>query len=700
MAVTGVLGRSRALLFGLVMGLGASGCGGGGPPGGPQSGGPEAPLTALPAVLSTSGSSGGSATSETTGKPATPEAGTSLPTLASTSLAFEARATAARVWVANADGDTVAALDATDGVRQAEIVVGRSPRALAIATDGRVWVSVQDPPALVVIDPTTLRIAARHPLPPASQPFGVVAGEAGGVWVALSATGEVLGLDAGGRTSARVAVGADPRHLALTPDGSRLLVSRFVTRPQPGESPAEGPAPAVEGAEVIVVRTADARPEGTVILRRSAGVDTAERGRGIPNYLGAAAVSPDGRIAWVPSKQDNIDRGALRDSRELDFQSTVRAVSSRIDLQALAEDPDRRIDHDNSSVAAAAVWHPGGRWLFVALETSRQVAVVDAARGREIRRLETGLAPQALAMSPDGLRLFVHSFMSRSIDAHDVAAATSADERTASALWTSPTLATEPLEPLVLRGKQLFHDARDRRLARDAYMSCASCHADGGHDGRVWDFTGMGEGLRNTRSLRGRRGAQALLHWSGNFDEVQDFETQIRQLAGGTGLMRDEDLAAGTRAQPLGDRKAGLSGDLDALAAYLNSLVRFDPSPHRPPGGGLSAPAELGRALFESRGCAQCHGGADAARGPDGQRYSIGTIRPSSGRRLGAALDGLTAPSLRDAWATAPYLHDGSAPTLADAVRAHRALALDASQVDALVRYLLEMEAGEPQPSR
>ena len=86
----------------------------------------------------------------------------------------------------------------------------------------------------------------------------------------------------------------------------------------------------------------------------------------------------------------------------------------------------------------------------------------------------------------------------------------------------------------MLLGKQLFYDARDTRLARDRYMSCATCHNDGGHDGRVWDLTGFGEGLRNTVSLRGRAGAQGFLHWSNNFDEVQDFEGQIRTLAGGT----------------------------------------------------------------------------------------------------------------------------------------------------------------------
>ena len=93
-------------------------------------------------------------------------------------------------------------------------------------------------------------------------------------------------------------------------------------------------------------------------------------------------------------------------------------------------------------------------------------------------------------------------------------------------------MTAEKLPSQVLIGKRLFYDALDTRLARDGYLSCASCHADGGGDGRVWDFTGFGEGLRRTISLRGRAGS-APLHWSGNFDELQDFEGQIRAFAGG-----------------------------------------------------------------------------------------------------------------------------------------------------------------------
>src|SRR5688500_16960824 len=132
----------------------------------------------------------------------------------------------------------------------------------------------------------------------------------------------------------------------------------------------------------------------------------------------------------------------------------------------------------------------------------------------------------------------------------------------------------------VLAGKRIFYNAEDTRMSLDSYISCASCHVDGDHDGQVWDFTDRGEGLRNTITLRGQGGqATAPLHWSGNFDEVQDFENDIRQFFGGSGFMADADFAS--RSQPLGAPKAGVSADLDALAAYVDSLSVAGRSPKR-----------------------------------------------------------------------------------------------------------------------
>lgn len=522
--------------------------------------------------------------------------------------------------------------------------------------------------------------------------------------MALEALGRVSKLNAVGTAIANVDVGPRPRHLAIDAAGSRLLVSRFITRPLPGEG--TGTISTVvdgvqRGAEVVALDLSSPTAptiSATVTLRHSDRPDSTVQGRGVPNYLGAPAISPDGTAAWVPSKQDNVKRGKLRDGLDLDFQSTVRAITSRIALGTLTEDHPARIDHDDSGVASAAAFHPSGAYLFVALETSRQIAVVDPVSRGEIARFDAGRAPQALSVAPDGVRLYVSNFMDRTVTVFDLVPIVNYGETRLPVLSTLTTVSAERLSTQVLRGKQLFYDARDARLARDGYVSCASCHRDAESDGRTWDFTGFGEGLRNTIGLRGRASAHGPLHWSGNFDEVQDFEGQIRAF-GGTGLMTDDQLRTGSRAAPLGDRKAGVSPDLDALAAYVTSLATFDLSPARAADGTLTGDAVAGRAVFIAR-CAECHGGAGFTSSVLGGLQNVGTVKPSSGQRLGAALAGIDVPSLRDVWATAPYLHDGSAPTLADAIRAHGAPTLTAAEVAQVSAFVQQIGREEPDLAR
>ena len=373
-----------------------------------------------------------------------------------------------------------------------------------------------------------------------------------------------------------------------------------------------------------------------IVLRHTDDLDFENSGAGVPNYLGAAVVSPDGTSAWVPSKKDNIKRGLLRSGGNLNHQNTVRAISSRIDLQTNAETFGARIDHDNAGVASAGAFERYGVLLFVALETSREVAVVNAHSHEELFRFTVGRAPQSLVVSADGFRLYVSNFMDRTVGVYDLSKILNEGLLQAPQIATLQSVANERLSDAVLRGKQFFYDARDPRVGREGYLSCASCHNDGGGDGRVWDLTGLGEGLRNTAALNGRGGGQGFLHWSANFDELQDFEGQIRSLAGGTGLMSDAAFAQGTRSQPLGDPKAGQSADLDALAAYLASLDTFARSPHRNVDGTLTAQGLAGRAVFQSKNCAGCHGGsaftdsgaAQSAR----HRYVEGHERPTTGR--------------------------------------------------------------------
>lgn len=613
----------------------------------------------------------------------------------------------ARLWVLNPDQDNVAVIDTTTMARTALINVGVAPRSIAMAPDGTVWVVNRDSASLSVISTSTLAVTRTVALPRASQPQGLVFSPNGSAaWVTLGAAQRLLKLNpsTGAQTGAW-ATGAEPRGLAISGDSARLLVSRFITGALPGEGTASITTSGNVGGEVWVYNTATMAAPTTAWLRHSDKTDTEIQGSGIPNYLGAPAISADGRSAWVPSKQDNVKRGTLRSGANLDFQNTVRAISSRIDLTLAtpAEVAALRVDHDNSSLATAAVHDRSGAYLFVALETSRQVAVLDAARGTELVRLEAGLAPQALQMSADSRRLFVLNFMSRSVSTLELGPLMDNGSFNLPAPTTTATVSSDKLSATVLRGKQLFYDARDPRLARDAYMSCASCHADGGHDGRTWDLTGLGEGLRNTASLRGRAGlGQGRLHWTQNFDEVQDFETQIRTLAGGTGLMADAAYFTGTRALPLGLAKAGQSADLDALAAYVGSLNTFAPSAARTSAGALSSAGAAGRTVFINQQCAACHSGTGYTGSAADNRYDIGTLKPSSGQRLAGTLDGIDVPTLRDVALTAPYLHDGSAATLEAAITAHAGVNIAATDLTNLAQYLREIgneEASAPAPA-
>jgi YVTN family beta-propeller protein len=607
-----------------------------------------------------------------------------------------------RFWVANQDNNSVSVFNAANNTRLAEIPVGNGPRTLAVAPDGRVWVINKHAATISVINPATLGVAQTFALPYASQPFGIAFAPTGGyAFVALEAGGSLLKLDAAnGLVLGSAAIGRNARHVSVSADGTLVYVARFIAPPLPGEFTAQ-PQAAGAGGEVLVLSAGNLTLTGTITLAHSDLPDFEIQGSGIPNYLGAPALSPDGLTAWIPSKQDNVLRGTLRNGANLNFQNTVRAIASRIVLATGTEDLAARVDLDNASLASAAAFDPYGNYLFVALETSREIAVVDAQGWYEIFRFDAGRAPQGLAVSNDGRRLYVNNFMDRTVGVYDLTRLLNLGESNVPLVDTLPAVTTEALSAQVLKGKQFFYDARDTRLARDAYLSCASCHSDGGHDGRTWDLTGMGEGLRNTASLRGRAATgQGFLHWSANFDELQDFEGQIRALAGGSGLMADADFSS--RNQPLGTPKAGVSADLDALAAYVASLNTFANSPHRNANGTLTAAAVAGREVFRAQNCASCHGGASFTVSANANLQDVGTLKPTSGSRLGGALTGIDVPTLRDVWATAPYLHDGSAPTLADAITAHGGVNLGGTDLANLVAYVEQIgaeEAAAPVPN-
>jgi DNA-binding beta-propeller fold protein YncE/cytochrome c peroxidase len=616
----------------------------------------------------------------------------------SRSIVYEQISGNDRIWSVNPDNNTVTAYDTVTHAKLTEISVADRPKSLALAPNGDLWVSNKDAAKITIINTSNFTISDTITLKAGSQPHGIVFAPNGkAAYVVLEGSGQLLQLNP---TTASIVksinVGTRPRHLSVSADSEKIFVSRFITPTVPGEDTAN-PQTTVNGTnyggEVVVVNSNNLSITKTIILQHSNLQDAEHSARGIPNYLGPVVISPDGSSAWVASKQDNIKRGMLRDGRQLTHDSTVRSISSKINLNNEEEILASRLDHDNGGIASTSIFSTTGNYLFVALEGSREIAVVDAYSNEEFYRFTVGRAPQGLALSPDGLRLYSHNFMDRTITVHDISKIINARGTETSLVSVYHLVNNEKLALNVFNGKQLFYDTRDQRLALEQYISCASCHNEGDTDGRIWDMTGLGEGLRNTIGLVGHGGmAHGPLHWSANFDEVQDFEGQIRTLAGGTGLMSDNNFHAGTRDNPLGDIKAGLNQDLDDLAAYVASLDAMPISPHKNQNGKLTSTATQGQQLFSDKGCNSCHSGNNFTDSSESNLHNIGTIRSSSGMRLNATLTGIDTPTLKGLWLTAPYLHNGSAATLEEAIAAHNNILLTQNERSLLAIYLNQLD--------
>jgi YVTN family beta-propeller protein len=593
------------------------------------------------------------------------------------------------VWVVNPDNDSVSAIDPVTFTRKLETRVGRNPRTLSQAPDGTIWVANQDDGTLSVVDGVLGTVVTTIPLGPGTMPYGVVFDPDGATaYVTLQATGQLVRLDPISRTVlGHVQLEGQVRGVAVDGQSRRVLVTRFISPEREGQ--------------VFAVRAGDCARVRTIDLAIDPGPDSEASGRGLPNYLTSITITPDGKRAYVASKKDNVQRGLARDGQRLTFETMVRTIVSQIDLRHDREDLRARKDLNDRDMAQAVAFSRYGDYAMVAVQGSNEVQILDAYSGALVGGIPgTGLAPQGVAFSADFRTLFVNNFMSRTVSAYDVSGLLDSSDTIARPLAVVPAVGAERLPFLALLGKQVFYNANDRQMNRDGYLSCASCHLDGDSDGRVWDFTQDGEGLRNTVALLGKSGRRhGPVHWSGNFDEIQDFEHSTRNFFGGTGFIPDALFNAGTVNQPLGDPKLGLSLELDGLAAFVSSLSETPRSPYRNPDGSMTAEGLAGKQLFGELGCASCHAGPELTDSAVGLLHDVGTLGPRSGQRLGQPLTGIDTPTLKGLWLTAPYLHDGSAATLYDVLVTrnrrgqHGATAsLCRADLERLISYLLQLD--------
>ena len=595
---------------------------------------------------------------------------TALPTARpSTSATIICDAPARRVWTVNSDTDTISVLNADSLLKLAEYPSCDNPRALARAPGGAIWVACQNDDRIRIHSEVNGSVLATIETGYGSGPTGIALSPDGTqAYVALGQRGELRRYNVANRQqTGALALGPTARGVAVSADGARVLVTRFISPLHHGE------VWDVNAATLQLTRVLNIPKFGDEENR-----DLTASGRGVANYLAGVTLSPRSGRAFVPATKPNSERGLLiHASQDLDQDNTVRNLL--VELDPAAATPAARfrrgIDLDNSDSASAVAFSPLGDYVLVTEQGMNSLLVLDALAldassglGAMVTRLVTGAAPHGVCTDSMSGRTFVHNFMGRSVTALETANLFSEGALQAAASEIQ-MVAAETLSPAVLLGKRIFYHAADPRMSAEGYLSCATCHVDGADDGRTWDFSGRGEGLRNTHSLLGRGGsAHGNVHWSANFDEIQDFENDIRSFFGGTGFMSNADFTA--TSNPLGPVKAGRSADLDALADYVNSLGNASilRSPFRAADGGFTAAAIQGEQIFAREGCAACHLPPQytSATNTTVVLHNVGTLRASSGTRIGGALSGIDTPTLRGVWASAPYLHDGSAITLSE----------------------------------
>lgn len=254
------------------------------------------------------------------------------------------------------------------------------------------------------------------------------------------------------------------------------------------------------------------------------------------------------------------------------------------------------------------------------------------------------------------------------------------------------------MPPLNLRrvalGERLFSD---RRLSHDNSRSCSSCHdiRTNGASADVHDLTPEGRPIALNTPTVFNASLSFRLNWDGKYRSLED---QVSQTLRNPTIMASsaDEAASKLRSDPGLVRQFrdayGRDPDgaalLDAIATFERSLVtpasRFD---HWLAGdsGAITSEELAGYQLFKSLGCVSCHQGVNLG-GNLFQRHGIfhplGSPQPEIVR----------VPSLRNVATTAPYFHDGSAATLAEAVKSMGIAQLDRvltdQQIAAIVAFL------------
>jgi YVTN family beta-propeller protein len=474
-----------------------------------------------------------------------------------------------------------------------------------------------------------------------------------------------------------------PRGMAVTADNRKLYVTRFLsftkTGGRQGDDLGKEGLVAVLDIDTSSTYLSDYRPARVI---RLAPQDTGFKFPGLTNstsafpnqlqsivirgdraYLPNVAASPSGPLRFNLDTHAFVNMvGGVNDASPTDLGA--------INLHLGARDPEPgklklffanlwAIGFTSQSGAGTAYAVSAGSDLLVKLnvaadgalsftgdaDTTRYIDLHDPSQP-SVSGAQAGKNPQGIAVTSDGTRAYVANFVSRNVSVVD--------------LLNDSVIAVVPAADLPAPGSQgetnlvgaeVFFSSRGNfdplpgtnslrnRLSSDGWQSCASCHFKGLTDGVIWQFAA---GPRKSVPLNAtfnphNRAQQRVLNYSAIFDEIEDFEINVRNVSGPGPL-------AGGALDPNHGLLLGDNGELDVAPSALNGFARSNAerpqvtvtlpgsthqvpaltamrewvrfavrTPNAPlaglPGGPTPDDLTRGRALFQQAGCVQCHGG-------------------------------------------------------------------------------------------
>jgi YVTN family beta-propeller protein len=607
----------------------------------------------------------------------------------------------------------------TDGSEMKVLDLGAGSEPTRIVRVGnQAWVTLRGTGevAVLAVGPAGFEEVTRIPV--GTEPHGIVASEDGRhVYVTLSVENKVVHIDpATTEVTSTVDVPGDPRWLALHPNGRHLYVagarSRVVYDVHTDEETGDP-----DGTVDVVELPVTTREVDGIVYEPT------------PRLMGDIAIDPFGEALVVPSiyVDNHSQQPGLLPTQDPTtgyyvnplpglgrFNSAlvtiplkpngtpVEADAKPIFLASFIEQDfvSETIRSYPNSVSVS----PDGYFYAVSMESSDAVVMVGALdydRGathdfwiqpvaadqpgrhnytehpHSTIALLRGSGPRGVAWLDDD-QAWVHNWMDVSATNLDPASAMERVEQrgTHGLDDVASDSARAQLQVEMDRDRTVFHngspEANRLRAGRDLFygarnadmqavgsgVSCSTCHFEGRDDGLTWQ---LGPERRQTPSLAGRVTETHPVTWTDDIESVAaeaELTSTIRM--GGFALSQQD------------------YQDIEAFVDWTR--------PVRKPVFAMQDPlVAQGEEIFNRPevGCAECHIAESAFT--DGRHHTM------------YGLDSVNTPSLRGIAATAPYLHDGSAPTLRDVLESARGgemgntSSLSDSEMDALEAYLIRL---------